>query len=96
MTVKRLKNKIGTASKPFIDFLLGKTMSKKLTIMILTYIALMKGLVTGDNWVWIACAYITVEGGINYFQYLKDKAQNFGNNNLNVEEKVSAGDEDNI
>tara|TARA_R110000772_G_C13310310_1_gene440360 strand:- start:24404 stop:24637 length:234 start_codon:yes stop_codon:yes gene_type:complete len=68
--------------KPIADWLLSKTFSKKLTVMIITSIALFKGFIDGDNFVWIASVYIGIEGGVNYLEYLASKKTD---NSINYE-----------
>ena len=68
MTVKKLKTKVG---QPILNFLLGKVMSKKLTIMIISTVALFTGFLDGDNFMFISIVYIGFEAGNNYLEILK-------------------------
>ena len=68
MTVKKLKTNVG---QPILNFLLGKVMSKKLTIMIISTVALFTGFLDGDNFMFISIVYIGFEAGNNYLEILK-------------------------
>jgi len=68
MTIRKLKTKVG---QPILNFLLGKVMSKKLTIMIISTVALFTGFLDGDNFMFISIVYIGFEAGNNYLEILK-------------------------
>ena len=55
----------------FIDKLLSKAISRKLTVFIVACFALMAGVLDGDNFTFIAVAYIGTQGVIDLF--LKSK-----------------------
>jgi len=66
--VKRIQKKI---AQPILNFLLGKVMSKKLTIMIISTVALFLDKIDGDNFMFISIVYIGFEAGNNYLEILK-------------------------
>ena len=58
--------------KPFVDLILGRTMSKKLTVWIVACVALWQGLITGAQWVFISMFYII---GLAYLNHLQEMAK---------------------
>ncbi len=46
------------AVKPFVDLILGRTMSKKLTVFIVATVALWQELITGTEWSIFAGIYV--------------------------------------
>lgn len=72
--MKKFKEKV---SKPFIDFLLGRTMSKKLTTFIMATVALFHDKIDGDNWTIIAGIYIFGLTFLNFMDSIKGKASDF-------------------
>ena len=57
---------MGKKLKPIVDFLLGKTMSKKLTVFIIATIALFTDKLTGLEWTSLAILYISTLLYLNY------------------------------
>ena len=54
-------------ARGFIDKLLGKAISRKLTVFIVACFALMAGVLDGDNFTFIAVSYIGTQGIIDLF-----------------------------
>jgi len=54
-TIKKIPSKIIT---PFIDLVLGRTMSKKLTVFIVATVALWQDLISGTEWSIFAGVYV--------------------------------------
>lgn len=64
-----------------IDLLLGKWVSRKLTVFIIASVGLFSGEINSDNWVIVATAYIATEGATNIVERLmKVKNDNQGSN----------------
>lgn len=53
--IQKVKEKVIT---PIVDLILGKTMSKKLTVFIIASIALFQSKLTGTEWTVIAGIYV--------------------------------------
>ena len=51
--------------KEYIDKYLSKFISRKLIVFVIASVGLFTGNITGDNWVIISTAYISVEGFTN-------------------------------
>lgn len=71
--MKSLKKNLGVAHKtvvlPFIDLILGRTVSKKLTVFIVATIAFFKDdMMTSKEWTFIACIYMF---GLLYLNHLE-------------------------
>lgn len=64
-----------------IDLLLGKWVSRKLTVFVIASVGLFSGTINSDNWVIVATAYIATEGVTNIVERLmKVKNDNQGSN----------------
>lgn len=51
--------------KEYIDKYLSKFISRKLIVFVIASVGLFTGNITGDNWIIISTAYISVEGFTN-------------------------------
>jgi len=58
---------------PFVDLILGRTMSKKLTVFIVATIALWNNLITGTEWSIFAGIYVFGLLWLNHLQAMADK-----------------------
>jgi hypothetical protein len=61
--------------KEKIDLLLNKWVSRKLIVFVIASVGLFNGSLTSDNWVILATAYISIEGGTTIVERLM-KAKN--------------------
>lgn len=53
-----------------IDLLLGKWVSRKLTVFVIASVGLFSGNLTSTDWVIVATSYITIEGVTNIVERL--------------------------
>ena len=53
-----------------IDLLLGKWVSRKLTVFVIASVGLFSGNLTSTDWVIVATSYITIEGVTNIVKRL--------------------------
>ena len=53
-----------------IDLLLGKWVSRKLTVFVIASVGLFSGAITSTDWVIVATSYITIEGVTNIVERL--------------------------
>lgn len=60
--IEGIKNKVFV---PIGDFLLGRIMSKKLTVFFIAFFLLLAGYVTGTEWKEIAIVYMATQGGVD-------------------------------
>ena len=71
-----VKNSLDKAHKkiivPFVDLILGRTMSKKLTVFIVATVALWSNLITGAQWTFISMFYVI---GLTYLNHLEKMAE---------------------
>ena len=71
-----VKNSLNKAHKkiivPFVDLILGRTMSKKLTVWIASCVFLVMKLITGAQWVFISMFYLI---GLAYLNHLQEMAK---------------------
>ena len=66
--------KLNKATKPIIDKVLGKTISKKLIVFTVACVALFSGKLTSGDWTFIACLYMFGLIFLNYAdRYKKPK-----------------------
>jgi hypothetical protein len=79
--------------RPFVDFVLGRTMSKKLTVFIVATVALWQDLISGTEWSVFAGIYVFGLLWLNHLQEMakaRQQVQDFrgaDNIDINPEEK---------
>lgn len=77
MTAKSIVNKVQEkALQPFIDLILGKTMSRKLQIVIIATIALFQDKISGTEWTFIAMFYTAGILWLNHLKEIEKKIKN--------------------
>ena len=54
-----------------IDKVLAWTISKKLTVFLIATILILKGNITGSEWVYISLMYIGTQGAIDLYNSIK-------------------------
>lgn len=59
--------------KGIIDKFLAWTISKKLTVFLIATILILKGSISGSEWVYIALMYIGTQGAIDLYNSIKSK-----------------------
>ena len=57
-------------NKPVIDFLLSKLFSRKLSVFVLSTIALFNNYITGSEWIIISSIYLGIEGTADVIERL--------------------------
>lgn len=57
--------------KAFVDKLLAWTISKKLTVFLIATILILKGSISGSEWVYISLMYIGTQGVIDLYNSIK-------------------------
>ena len=57
--------------KGIIDKVLAWTISKKLTVFLIATILILKGSISGSEWVYIALMYIGTQGAIDLYNSIK-------------------------
>lgn len=57
--------------KPIIDKILTLTVSKKLTVFAIATLLVVKGNITGTEWVYISLMYIGTQGAIDLYNSVK-------------------------
>jgi len=57
--------------KPIIDKILSFTISKKLTVFVIATFLVLRNVVDGKDWVYIALMYIGTQGAIDLFNRIK-------------------------
>jgi len=72
---KQIKNKLNLVNKkvivPFIDLILGRTISKKLTVFVIATIFAIKLILTGAEWVQVAQWYFMAQGAVDIVSVVK-------------------------
>ena len=56
------------SKKEKLDAFLGKWLSRKLTVFLVSSAALFSGKIDGDNWAIIAVAYVSIQGFTDAFE----------------------------
>lgn len=57
--------------KGFIDNILSWTISKKLTVFLIATLLILKGSISGSEWVYISLMYIGTQGVIDLYNSIK-------------------------
>jgi hypothetical protein len=57
--------------KGMIDKILAWTISKKLTVFLIATILILKGSISGSEWVYISLMYIGTQGAIDLYNSIK-------------------------
>ena len=57
--------------KGIIDKVLAWTISKKLTVFLIATILILKGSISGSEWVYISLMYIGTQGAIDLYNSIK-------------------------
>jgi len=57
--------------KGLIDKVLAWTISKKLTVFLIATILILKGSISGSEWVYISLMYIGTQGAIDLYNSIK-------------------------
>ncbi len=57
--------------KGYIDKILNLTISKKLTVFVVATMLILKGSISGSEWVYIALMYIGTQGVIDLYNRIK-------------------------
>ena len=57
--------------KGFIDKVLNWTISKKLTVFVIATILILKGSISGAEWMYISLLYIGTQGAIDLYNSIK-------------------------
>jgi len=57
--------------KGLVDKVLAWTISKKLTVFLIATILILKGSITGSEWVYISLMYIGTQGAIDLYNNIK-------------------------
>ena len=57
--------------KGFIDKVLAWTISKKLTVFLIATMLILKGSISGSEWVYISLMYIGTQGAIDLYNSIK-------------------------
>jgi len=57
--------------KGMIDKILAWTISKKLTVFLIATILILKGSISGSEWVYISLMYIGTQGAIDLYNRIK-------------------------
>ena len=57
--------------KAFIDKVLGWTISKKLTVFVISTVLVFSEKITGTEWVYVALMYIGTQGAIDLYNRIK-------------------------
>ena len=70
---------------PFIDLILGRTVSKKLTVFIIATVAFFKDMLTGPEWMIISGIYMF---GLLYLNHLQEMAR-LKENKKNEEDNIN-------
>ena len=84
--MKRLKGFKSKVVTPFVDLILGRTMSKKLTVFLIGTIGWFKGMLTGAEWLILSGIYLF---GLLYLNHMENmsKFRKHVNNDVVDEER---------
>jgi hypothetical protein len=83
-----LKEKIGKVHKktvmPFLDLILGRTMSKKLMVFFLATIFVYNDILDGDQWVTVAQWYFGAQGAVDIAEAVRGKYKHTPNGDIDI------------